>query len=237
MNSKKAFTLIELLVVVAIIAILASMLLPALEKANQKAQNASCQSNLKQIGTAFIMYELDEDDYEVPYRSTIDGCLSFWAGTLVKLYNLGEKVMSCPSAPLTGKQSTANIPLGGPWGCDKEALGVDWTNTCEIGTNVSGRCWAPKNCGYTTSYGINAVNFRVNSSGQKLSPSEMYQCSDGAHIYFYSNNPSWLEGSQARHNGRINWAYMDGHVAAVKLTSEYLTDSGFEDRYSIDPAR
>ena len=61
-HPKKAFTLIELLVVIAIIAILAAILFPVFAQAREKARQASCQSNLKQLGLAFLMYEEDYDE-------------------------------------------------------------------------------------------------------------------------------------------------------------------------------
>jgi prepilin-type N-terminal cleavage/methylation domain-containing protein/prepilin-type processing-associated H-X9-DG protein len=60
-HGRRGFTLIELLVVIAIIAILAAILFPVFAQARESARKSSCLSNLKQIGTAFIMYATDYD--------------------------------------------------------------------------------------------------------------------------------------------------------------------------------
>ena len=92
LERKAHFTLIELLVVVAIIAILAGMLLPALNSAREKVFGINCISNLRQSGQAQMMYAADYN-----YFIVTDGTEMLWKEILVDMKYLNSKSGSCPS--------------------------------------------------------------------------------------------------------------------------------------------
>jgi prepilin-type N-terminal cleavage/methylation domain-containing protein/prepilin-type processing-associated H-X9-DG protein len=106
MKARFGFTLIELLVVIAIIAILAAILFPVFAKAREKARQASCESNMDQLGLALMQYTQDNDErmpapYYFIFNPPTMGAQGGWGGGIYP-YVKSAGVYQCPDDASTG---------------------------------------------------------------------------------------------------------------------------------------
>ena len=121
LQTKRAFTLIELLVVIAIIAILAGLLFPSLARAKEKSKAANCQSNLRQLAMAAVMFDDDHEVYPVGWGAGGD---AIWYKQLQPYLGksatrAGGGVFICPSSMQRARAEEAikaGTRGGGFWG-------------------------------------------------------------------------------------------------------------------------
>lgn len=148
------FTLIELLVVIAIIAILAAMLFPVFNRVREKARQASCMSNFKQVSTGMGMYAQDYDGYILPESvlSQAQGIYYGWP-TIMFPYIKNSQVFACPSGERGPTQVQFTSRNGsGPTNCPSWYIGMVGVTynmpnhtihggpICADGTNFSAGC-------------------------------------------------------------------------------------------------
>lgn len=112
MIRKRGFTLVELLVVIAIIALLMSILMPALARARQQAKDVICLSNLKQWSMCFGAYTADYEGYFWEGYGGPSGTANWWMDSLRPYYN-DPKIRFCPMA--TKFYENGALPPVGAW--------------------------------------------------------------------------------------------------------------------------
>lgn len=114
-NKSRGFTLIELLIVITIIAGLAAILFPVFARARENARRASCQSNLKQLGLALVMYAQDYDG-SIIARQYDDGKNAWWTDPYLPYIGSGQ-LRACPSA-----EQSSSSRSGHNYACNRHVL-------------------------------------------------------------------------------------------------------------------
>ncbi len=225
-----AFTLIELLVVIAIIAILAAMLLPALNRAKLKAQQASCFNNLKQLTLGFMMY-LDSNQNIFPgaasrnqygfhiadwiyWRTNLPAYPITKSPIVVPLGTTSSNVFRCP-ADKDDRERVKIMDGNGPYyysyslnsygmgGSPRQNLGMSSVN--------DNGAW----------YGFKASS--IKNPAKKIMLAEEQTSYQPGEVSDYNsgiiNDGRWVGGSDvltSRHSKKANVAFADGHVQPVR---------------------
>jgi prepilin-type N-terminal cleavage/methylation domain-containing protein/prepilin-type processing-associated H-X9-DG protein len=233
-SRQTAFTLIELLVVIAIIAILAAILFPVFVQARAKARQATCLSNLRQMGNAILMYGQDYDETIMPHGMDIPcpqdlfsqgACSPLGATTTVSSFYLSQpysknnKYTVCPDIPTSGDSVNIKVKWEGRLGYAMaypvpgySSATVSYTGMALI-KNPAAHILAsdvyPDGTSLTTWYDTGIFQ-TTNASPFALSEYSVPGANVGNH-----------QRPMGRHQGMVSTLYMDGHVKVVPFEQLY----------------
>jgi len=234
MHKQKGFTLIELLVVIAIIALLMGILMPALQRVKQQAEETTCRANLHQFGLAYAMYLGDFDGRYPQARDVIvgtnwpPGYTSGWCRWHDARYPLGSrystgsfwsymanpKAYLCPTFKVLAKSLGKNHPLHNP-----DIPVIPQYNYC-----MNGFLGLDEVYGYKGALRSNDITrnkaevFIFSEENMWLRPGSNYVLNDTA--LFGSGSRDWFgtfHGARKDLNsGTVNALFVEGHVDRVR---------------------
>lgn len=237
-KGQRKFTLIELLIVIAIIAILASMLLPALNQAREKAKSTTCINNQKQCASANLVYANDFNDL-ILFRSSNNGSHDSWGGILLEnkylpgsYTSLGNSflfnsVLVCPTvrrSPTADQESQLRFRT---YGMPYYQTDFDYTNrTKQV---VLGK-FAVTLSDSNSSLFFSLLKMKQPSGTVMLADSGYLNSSNQFGYCVWNipvHNISSDYGLTLRHSNRANVAYMDGHVEGGSPQELYASPTNF----------
>lgn len=212
------FTLIELLIVVAIIGILASILLPALKKAKDRAKDISCLGQLKQLGLVHISYAGDWDGCIPPYLNNAN---KTWIRIMTdnaympyyKANQGGRPFFSCPSygpdSYYTQQHRVEQLTYGMGIDINMEIEGCWKITTPKVRVkNVAHPEWVERSDNYSQS------EFMMFADSARLG-----MATNGQWYYFWNRTTKDADKVlHLRHSNKANTVFADGHVEGVDKT-------------------
>ncbi|OQA84715.1 MAG: putative major pilin subunit [Lentisphaerae bacterium ADurb.Bin242] len=216
---RKEFTLIELMIVIAMIAILAGLLLPSLNRARDKARAMGCVGNMKQITLATVLYANDYNDYFPPLYNTANFMTAFEKYLNVRRDDIKEwknqlpskaKVYFCPDDRENAETKTANLS----YFCNMYVGCVNYYIVNGMGSATIEAAHA---------YRLN----QVRTPSVKLffadyfHPDRWVTYMDQNSFPFYTSatfaGNRVAAGVSFRHNRQANFSYLDGHIAGDRF--------------------